>query len=123
VAANLFWNVLTFRRFGHVGLALGTSLAALVNFSILAVAFHRRIHRLFTRDLVVAVLKIVAAAAIMAAAIWAVSSRVELLPGAGVTIFAVKAFVPIVVGAAVYFGAARAFGLDEARSLVSRFGL
>ena len=33
VAANLLWNILTFRRFGHVGLALGTSLAALVNFS------------------------------------------------------------------------------------------
>ena len=122
VAANLLWNLLTFRRFGHVGLALGTSLAALVNFSILAVAFHRRIHRLFTRELVVPVLKIVGASAIMAAALWAVSSRVELLPGAGVTIFAVKAFLPIAVGAAVYFAAARAFGLEEARTLISRFG-
>ena len=56
----------------------------------------------------------------MAAALWAVSSRVELLPGAGVTLFALKAFVPIAVGAAVYFAAARAFGLEEARALVSR---
>ncbi len=120
VAANLLWNIFTFRRFGHVGLALGTSLAALVNFSILAIAFHKRVHRLFTRDLLVPVLKIGCASAIMAAAIWAVSSRVELLPGAGVTIFAVKAFLPIAVGAAVYFGAARVFGLEEARALVAR---
>src|SRR4029077_7440333 len=39
VAANLIWNALTFRTFGHVGLALGTSLAALVNFTVLALAF------------------------------------------------------------------------------------
>jgi hypothetical protein len=94
--------------------------AALVNFSILAVAFHVRVHRLFTRDLVVPVLKISAASAIMAAVIWAVSSRVELLPGGGITMFAVKAFLPIAVGAAVYFAAARALGLEEASALVSR---
>jgi len=64
--------------------------------------------------------KIAAAAAIMAAALWAVSSRVELLPSGGVTMFAVKAFVPIALGAAVYFAAARAFGLEEARALLSR---
>jgi hypothetical protein len=34
--------------------------------------------------------------------------------------FAVKAFVPIAIGAAVYFAAARAFGLEEAQALVSR---
>ena len=43
VAANLIWNVVTFRRFGHVGLAVGTSLAALVNFAVLAFAFQRQI--------------------------------------------------------------------------------
>ena len=35
VAANLIWNFATFRRFGHVGLALGTSIAALVNAGVL----------------------------------------------------------------------------------------
>jgi hypothetical protein len=41
--------------------------------------------------------------------------------GAGTAIFAAKAFLPIVVGAVVYFAAARALGVDEARLLVSRF--
>ncbi len=35
--------------------------------------------------------------------------------------FVVKALIPIVVGIAVYFGAARVFGLEEARVLVRRF--
>jgi putative peptidoglycan lipid II flippase len=121
VAANLVWNILTFRRFGHVGLALGTSLAAVVNFSVLAVAFRSQVRRLFTRDLVVPTVKIAAASAIMAAATWLVSSRVELLHGHGTAMFAVKAFLPISAGAAVYFAAARALGLEEAKTLVSRF--
>ncbi|HLK92320.1 MAG TPA: murein biosynthesis integral membrane protein MurJ [Polyangia bacterium] len=120
VAANLIWNVLTFRTFGHVGLALGTSLAALVNFSVLAVAFHRRIRRLFTRDLVGPVLKIAVASAFMGAVVWLVSSRVELIPGGGTIMFALKAFVPIAIGAFVYFAAARALGVDEAKTLVAR---
>jgi putative peptidoglycan lipid II flippase len=120
VAANLIWNFLTYRQFGHVGLAFGTSLAALVNFTVLAVAFHGRIRRLFTRDLVVPTLKIVAAAVIMGAACWAVSSHLELLHGAGRMVYGLKAFVPIAVGAVVYFAAARALGVDEAKTLVAR---
>ena len=121
VAANLIWNILTFRRFGHVGLAVGTSIAALANFTVLTLAFERQVHGLFTRDLVVPFLKIAAAALVMAGAIWLVSSRLELLHRAGTAMFALKAFVPITVGAIVYFAAARALGVDEARQLVSRF--
>jgi putative peptidoglycan lipid II flippase len=120
VAANLIWNALTFRTFGHVGLALGTSLAAIVNFTVLAVAFQSQVRRLFTRDLVVPTLKILAASAIMAAVCWLVSSRVEALAGGGTTIYALKALVPITVGAVVYFAAARVFGVDEAKTLVAR---
>jgi putative peptidoglycan lipid II flippase len=121
VAANLIWNFLTFRRFGHVGLALGTSLAALVNFSMLALAYERKIRGLFARDLVIPFFKIAAASAIMAVVIWFVSSRLELVQGAGTAMFAAKAFLPITVGAAVYFAAARALGIEEARALLSRF--
>ncbi|HXU63586.1 MAG TPA: lipid II flippase MurJ, partial [Polyangia bacterium] len=121
VAANLIWNILTFRRFGHVGLAVGTSIAALANFTVLTFAFQRQVHGLFTRDLVIPFLKIAAASLVMAAAIWLVSSRLELLARAGTGMFALKAFVPIITGAIVYFAAARAFGVAEARTLVSRF--
>jgi putative peptidoglycan lipid II flippase len=121
VAANLIWNVATFRTLGHVGLALGTSLAALVNFSVLAFAFQRQIHGLFKRDLVLPLVKITVAAAVMGVVVWFVSGWVEARPGTGVAVFAAKALLPIVAGIAVYFGAARALGVDEARTLVRRF--
>ncbi len=117
VVVNLIWNIATFRRFGHVGLALGTSLAALVNFFVLVLIFQRQIRGLITRDLVIPVLRILAAAGVMAAAVWFVSARIETLPGAGTAMFAVKAFVPISVGAAVYLATARLFGVDEARGV------
>jgi putative peptidoglycan lipid II flippase len=112
---NLAWNILTFRRFGHVGLALGTSLAALVNFLVLVLTFERQIRGLITRDLVLPLLRILAAAGVMAVAVWLVSTRIEAVPGAGTAIFAMKAFVPIAVGAAIYLATARLFGVDEAR--------
>jgi putative peptidoglycan lipid II flippase len=120
VAANLLWNLATFRRFGHVGLALGTSIAALVNVTVLTYAFQRSIHGLLTRDLLVPLFKIVAAAAVMAGAVWATMHYLEVMPGTGTAVFAVKAFVPIGVGIAVYFGAARALRLDEAGSFLRR---
>jgi len=124
VAANLTWNLLTFRRFGHVGLAVGTSIAALVNFFVLAFAFQIQIRGLITRELVLPVLRILAASAVMAAAVWFVSSRMELLTVAGshsVSLFVAQAFVPITAGIAVYFGVARLLGVEEARTLVRRF--
>jgi putative peptidoglycan lipid II flippase len=121
VIMNLAWNITTFRRFGHVGLAFGTSLAALVNFLVLVLTFERQIHGLIKRDLMLPLLKILAAAAVMGAAVWLISSRLEALPGAGTAMFAFKAFVPIGLGAMVYLGAARLFGVDEARGFARLF--
>ncbi len=120
VAANLAWNFATFRRFGHVGLAVGTSIAALVNVGVLTVAFQRSVHGLFTRELLVPFFKIVAAAAVMAAFVRVTMFYLEPMPGTGVAIFAVKAFVPIFVGIATYFAAARALRIEEAVSLLRR---
>jgi putative peptidoglycan lipid II flippase len=120
VAANLIWNVLTFRRFGHVGLAVGTSLAALVNAGILVYAFEKQIRGFVSRDLLVPSVKILIAAGVMAAAVWATTSRLELLPGVGTVDAAIKALVPIVVGVGVYFIVARALRLQEATTLLRR---
>jgi putative peptidoglycan lipid II flippase len=121
VAANLIWNALTFRRFGHVGLALGTSIAALVNAGILVYAFENRIRGFVSRELVLPFAKILAAAGVMAGAVWLVSTRIERLPGHGTVDAAIKAFVPIVVGIGVYFITARALRLQEAATLLKRF--
>jgi putative peptidoglycan lipid II flippase len=122
VAANLVWNVATYRTFGHVGLALGTSIAALANFIVLAVVFQTQIKGLLSRDLLLPLLRILVASAVMGAAVWFVSGAIEART-AGATstaVFAFQAFVPILVGVAVYFAAARLLGIEEARLLTRR---
>ena len=54
-------------------------------------------------------------------AVWATSSRLELLAGHGTVDAAIKAFVPIIVGVGVYFTTARALKLQEATTLLQRF--
>src|SRR5262249_17948259 len=117
VAANLLWNVTTFHTFGHVGLAVGTSLAATVNLLVL-VAFQIQIGGLFTRDFFGAVARILLASAVMAAVVWATSTRLEPLDiPPRVFGWAIKVFVPVGIGAVVYFGVARVLRLDEATAL------
>jgi len=121
VAANLLWNLTTFHRFGHVGLAVGTSLAATVNLTVLVAAFQIQIRGLFTRDFFVAVARILLAAAVMAVAVWFVSTRLEPLEIAPRLLgWTLKVFVPVGIGAVVYFGVARLLKLDEATALVRR---
>jgi putative peptidoglycan lipid II flippase len=121
VAANLIWNVLTFRRFGHVGLAVGTSIAALVNGGILVFAFQKQVGGFVTRELLVPFAKILVAAGVMAAVVWVTTARLELLPRAGIGGDLFRALTPIAVGIVVYFFAARVLRLQEATTLLKRF--
>ena len=120
VGANIVWNVLTFRTLGHVGLALGTSLAALVNLGVLVVAFEMRVGGLFTREVLSALLRIVVASVAMGAAVWLLAPALAALPLPRLASFAVVALVPVIVGAVVYFAAARLLRLPEVDSLVGR---
>jgi putative peptidoglycan lipid II flippase len=121
VAGNVLWNVLTFRRFGHVGLALGTSLAAILNLTVLLIAFQMQVGGLIDRSIAAAIGRIALAATAMGAAIWPLDRWLAQvlagLPGARVA----GALVPVAVGAGVYFLAARLLGIPEARALVRRF--
>jgi peptidoglycan biosynthesis protein MviN/MurJ (putative lipid II flippase) len=104
-----------------VGLALGTSIAALVNAGVLVYAFERHLHGFISRELLLPFAKILVAAVVMAAAVWVTSARLELWAASGTVSAAIKAFVPIGVGVIVYFGAARALKLQEATTLLKRF--
>jgi putative peptidoglycan lipid II flippase len=121
VGANLLWNVLTFRRLGHVGLALGTSVAATVNLLVLLGAFQMQIRHLITAAFLGAVARIIVAAAAMGAAIWPLARWLAAVMPAGTAGHAVTALVPVAVGAAVYFVVARVLGLAEATTLVRRY--
>jgi putative peptidoglycan lipid II flippase len=121
VGANLLWNVLTFRRLGHVGLALGTSVAATVNLAVLLCAFQLQVRQFLTRAFLGVVARIIVAAVAMAGAIWPLADWLSGVAPAGLLGHAVAALVPVVVGAVVYFAAARILRLSEATALTRRF--
>ncbi len=121
VGATLLWNILTFRQLGHVGLALGTSLSAIVNLTVLLCAFQIQVKQLLTGAFLGAVARIVLAAAAMAGAIWPLSRWLAGVVPGGFGGNAIAALVPVFVGAFVYFVAARVLKLPEATTLVRRF--
>lgn len=120
VGCNLVWNIFTFRRFGHVGLALGTSIAAIANLTVLIVAFQATVGGLVNRGLVRALARITFAAALMGGAIWPTARWLASVVPHGTAGRAVTAFVPIFLGTAVYFGATRLLGLSELSTLLRR---
>jgi putative peptidoglycan lipid II flippase len=120
VAANLIWNFATFRSLGHFGLALGTSIAATANLAVLVISFQVAVKNLLTRELFVAVARILIASFVMAVAVFFFRDWLEALPGRDLYLRFVKALAPVFLGAGVYFVAARAAGLEEARLLLDR---
>ena len=104
---------------GFRGVALGTSIAATANFAVLAVAWKRRHGGLGQAGIYRQLVRCALASAAMAAAVAAAARLVApWLPAAGLRRQAAAAFVPMGVGIAVYFAAARAVGVHELREVV-----
>ena len=107
--------------YGHVGVALATSLVALVNFFALALLMRKRIKRLNGRDITLSFLKITAASAVLSAVSYA--SYHFLMNRFGVstlTLRLVEAFVPIALGGIAFVIAAKLMRVTE---LEQAFGM
>lgn len=114
VAANLGLNLALFRFLSYPGLALGTALAATVNFAVLAVAFHRDAAPLDLRALGGHFVRVCAAAAACGAVAWIVTAQVESALGtAGLGARAAGVGSGIVAASLVYLGLCRALGVRE----------
>ena len=120
VAANLAWNFATFHHLGHVGLALGTSVAATVNLLVLLIALKLHLGHFLTRAFVGALLRIALAAGAMAAVLIPLTRVLArlALPGLAGSLLAV--LLPVSFGAAVYFCCARLMKIAEATTLFRR---
>lgn len=104
--------------FGHVGVALATSTVAILNFFALTFLMRKRISGLNGREVFIAFLKIVAAAAVMSAVCYA--SYYFLTNSLGEKTFVVKlieAFVPIALGGIAFVAAAKILRVDEINKL------
>ncbi len=114
VAGNLILNITLHPIYGYRILALGTSVAALLNFTVLYVMFNRRIRAVDHLAMVVYTLRIGVAAAVMGVAVW-LSYRgiIDFWGMDGFWIRAVGALAPVAVGAVVYAAACHVLGIEE----------
>lgn len=114
VAGNLALNIALHPIYGYRILALGTAVAALLNFSVLYVMFHRRIHALVHVRLLVYTLRVCVAAGIMGAVVWVSYRGLTVLVGTeGLFARSVAVLVPVSVGALVYALACHALRIEE----------
>lgn len=107
--------------YGHVGVALATSLVALVNFFALAFLMRRRVSRLNGRDIFTSFAKIAVASAILSVVCY--FSYHFLFSRFGIGTFSIKlmeAFVPIGLGGTAFVIAAKLLRVTE---LEQAFGM
>ena len=114
VAGNLILNITLHPHYGYRVLALGTAVAAILNFTILYVGFTRRIARIDHRHLVAHLARVGAAATVMGAAVWGCDQALgEYLGSASFTARLIGGLLPVAVGALIYVLACRALAIDE----------
>jgi putative peptidoglycan lipid II flippase len=133
VAVNYLTAYTLIHKFhlGAAGLALSTSIVALVNFAILLLLLRIKIHGIEGGTLVLNFVKIALASAVMAAVCWAVRTGVHHLLGFGFKAQLADLAASIPAGGAAFYGLCYALKVPEladaqesiARPLMRRLGL
>lgn len=114
MVVNVGLNVALYPVLGFRGVALGTSLAAGANLAVLLVAWRREYGGLGGAGLVAQLGRVLVASAVLAVVAWGTAAALgAALPPGGLWRQAVLGLVPVVAGAAAYFGVARALGVEE----------
>jgi putative peptidoglycan lipid II flippase len=121
VAGNLVINIFLHPIYGYKVLALGTAIAATLNFGILYISFHRRVAPLANRALLGHFLRVSVAAGVMGAATWGCHAGLAAMmdPRSLLARF-ILALAPVVIGVAVYAVGARALGIPELEHYLRR---
>lgn len=121
MASNLVLNVTLYPVLGYRGVALGTSLAALANFAVLALAWRRRHGGLGGSGIVPQLLRVLAASAVLAGVAWGTALALGwALPAhRGLAPQLVRALGPIAAGGLAYLAAARVLRVRELGELAS----
>lgn len=117
--ANVGLNVALFPVLSFRGVALGTSLAATVNFAVLVWAWRRRYGGFGGSGLYRQMLQVLVAASAMAATAYGIFWLLTPHLGSGFTRQLLLAFAPIAAGGCVYFGVARLLGVQELTDMLA----
>ena len=105
--------------FGHVGVALATSIVASVNFLALSFFMRKKIRRLNGRDILSSFVRIVIASAVMSATAYGCYHLLTNYFGDKVfTIRLVEAFIPIILGGVTFLIAAKLLRIAELENAI-----
>jgi putative peptidoglycan lipid II flippase len=104
---------------GHAGLALSTSMVALLGAAILFAVLRLRIGGMDTKRLAGSAAKIAAAAAVMGAACYAFTTLIHALAGAGKLAQLADVAISIPLGASIFYAAARFLRIEELEAVRS----
>ncbi len=122
MVANVVLNFTLFPVLSYRGVALGTSLAATVNFLVLLLAWRARHGRFAGERLFRQFAQVLVASLVTGVAAWAVHFLlVSAVPGPGLASRLVRGLVPVAVGGIVYLAAARALRVGELDDLLGAF--
>jgi putative peptidoglycan lipid II flippase len=123
VAGNLAISLSTYKSMGFKGLALGTTTAAVINFLFLFLAFGKKYGGVKGHGVGTSFLKVLAASGVMGLALWGVLKWDVVARLAGGTLGVRLALMLglVVLGIAVFFGAALLVRSEEARKFAGRF--
>lgn len=118
VLANLLLNFAAHRHLGYLGLALGTSLGALLNMAILALSFGAVTREIpWPQGLVSQAVRVSVAAALMGVAVHATLAGIDAVAHevrlAGFAMNLLRSTVGIAVGALAYVGSCRVLRVEE----------
>lgn len=114
VIGNLALNLTLHPFYGYRVLALGTALAATLNFGILYIAFHRRISPLPHRALLGHLGRVTLAATIMGAGVWAAHLGLAFIfDPRNLVARLILALVPVLIGVVIYAVGAKALRITE----------
>jgi putative peptidoglycan lipid II flippase len=123
VLANAALNVMFVKQFGYRGLALGTSLTALVNAGLLMLLLKRRLGGIDGRHLTSVFLRVLVASAVMGAAAWGLDLELHrLLPGRSLVVQILRVSLTIVGAMTVLWGAALWLRIAEFTDVVQAIG-
>ena len=122
VLVNIALNITLVRMMGYRGLALGTSITAILNASVQLFLLRREIHGLNGSRIAASFMKVIAASAVMAAVTWGVHElMLGVLPGSSLPLQIARLLVTIAVSLAALGGAAQLLRIQEfaeARDLI-----
>ena len=124
VLLNVILNVTLVRSMGYRGLALGTSITAILNAAIQMFLLRREIHGIGGSRIAASFARVIAASSVMGVVTWAVHQlMLSQLPGASLMMQIIRLLVTIVAALVALAGVAQALGIPEfgeARDMILR---